>query len=264
MQQKKCAYCGVHAALTKEHLLPECISKHWEKDVETNVRAGTSDRIITGDPQIRDVCADCNNGPLSELDQYACTLYEEHFARLVRPGDQVKLNLEFDMLLRWLLKTGYNAARARKWSTSFEQLTGYILGRDAHRPPSRVFLQLIIPTKVNRGDIKDFPDATEVPPSHHRLSRIDSTLLPGLKIGFLLTLNSYYFYVLLEDPSASKKTRLKSCNAIVKKAPGACELKPNKRFTAYSSSVDMRQAEMQSEARIRNVLSWGVWKARKK
>lgn len=264
MQARKCAYCGVSSVLTKEHLLPECISKHWEKDVETNVKTGKSEKIITGNPEIRDVCADCNNGSLSELDTYVCRLYEEHFAHLVRPGDGVKLDLEFDPLLRWLLKTGYNVARARRWSTSLEEVSRYILGRDASRRAFRLLLQLIIPTKVERGEIRDFPDATEWPPRRHRLALLDVSLLPGLKTAFMLTLNSYYFYVLLEDLSTSKKMRLRSRDAILKQAPGAYELKPNKHYTVYASSVDARQAEMQSEALIRNVLNWDAWKDKKK
>jgi hypothetical protein len=256
MPGRKCAYCGIPSTLTKEHLLPDCISKHWDKDVETNVSTGGSQRIVTSDPKIGDVCAHCNNVLLSKLDDYVCGLYEEHFAHMVRPGNRIVLNFDFDQLLRWLLKTCFNVARARRWSTPLEQARGYILGKDTNRPACRLFLQLITPTKVKRGEIKDFPEATEVPPILHRLAPVDVSSMPGLEAAFLLSLNSYYFYVLLENPDISKKIRLKSFNSIIRDAPGAQELKPEKRCTIYASSVDALEAEMQSEARIRNVLNW--------
>jgi len=260
MQKRECAYCNASTILTKEHLLPECLSKKAGTILEANVGSGTTQRVIASDPVIRDVCNSCNNGPLSVLDEYVCGAYDKYFAHLVRPGGRVEFNLEFDLLLRWLLKTGYNAARARKWSTSLAQVRRYILGLNGDPPASRILLQLVTPTTVAQDDIADFPRGTEVPPTFHRLAIMDASLFPGFSTIFLLTLNSYYFYVLLEDRKVPRRIRTKSYKALLRHVPGACKLTPGKRCIIYASSLNATEAEMQSEARIRNVLQWVRWR----
>ena len=260
MHGRNCAYCGSSDKLTEEHLLPDCISKRWTETVETNIATRESQKVVTSDPTIRDVCEHCNNVVLGGLDSYACELYDLYFAHLIRAGDRIKLKIDLDLLMRWILKTGYNVARARKWSTSLGETTPYIIGRELNRPPSRLFLQLVIPSKVRKGEIKDFPEATEVPPSYHRVAALDVRSSPSLKTAFLLTLSSYYFYVLVEDPGVPKRTRDKNCDLLRREWPGACEIKPKKEHIIYASSVDMLHAEAQSMARIQNVLNWNDWK----
>jgi len=93
---------------------------------------------------------------------------------------------------------------------------------------------------------------------------MDVSLLPGFTTGFLLTLNSYFFYVVLEDLRAFAKTRARNYKAILRQTRGGYELGAKKHFTVYASSVDMLEAGIQREARIRNVLRWNDWKAKKK
>ncbi len=264
MHARKCAYCDSSAKLTAEHLLPDCISKRWAVRVETNISTQGSQKVVTCDPTIGDVCEHCNNVVLGGLDSYVCRLYDQYFVRLVRAGDRIRLKIDYDQFMRWLLKTGYNVARSRKWATTLGETTPYIVGREPNCPPSRLFLQLVIPTNVKKGQIKDFPEATEIPPSYHRLAALDVRSSSGLKTAFLLTLSSYYFYVLVEDPGVPKGTRDKTCDSLRRKWPGAYELKPKKDHIIYASSVDMLQAEAQSQARIQNVLNWDNWKQKKK
>jgi hypothetical protein len=50
-----------------------------------------------------------------------------------------------------LLKTGYNLARARKWPLeTIQNVAKYILGEAARPGGFRVFLQLLIPTPLNK------------------------------------------------------------------------------------------------------------------
>jgi hypothetical protein len=68
-------------------------------------------KVFSGDMTIADVCSDCNNGPLSELDAYICALYDQYFFRFPERGDVVDFEYDWSLLGRWLLKISYNAAR---------------------------------------------------------------------------------------------------------------------------------------------------------
>ena len=64
--KRVCAYCAKEAPLTREHLWPGGIIKR-AKDLNTSY-FGKLNKFIDAELTIKDVCAECNNGPLSELD----------------------------------------------------------------------------------------------------------------------------------------------------------------------------------------------------
>lgn len=208
---------------------------------------------------------DCNNGPLSVLDQYACGLYDKYFGRLVRSGDCVKFAFEFDLLLRWLLKTAFNLARARRGKWPVDTLFGlrkYILGKDQQAPASRLFLQLITPTKIEPGSVKGLaPDVAEAPIVFNRVILFDCSFAPGFLTGFLVTLNSYYFHILLEDSNTKARLRERVFATFMKDNPGAFRLSPCKRAVVYASSLDEFQVGMRSPTLVRNIKNWNDWKS---
>ena len=108
-----CAYCGQGSNLTSEHVFPECFGKTFE--AITTARTSSGEKVILADLKIHDVCVGCNNGPLSQVDTHLCELNDKYFSKIVRPGDHVRFEFDFDQLVRMLLKIGYNVARARKW-----------------------------------------------------------------------------------------------------------------------------------------------------
>ena len=60
---KKCAYCNQFKRLTREHLIPAWVPR---EQPTSNVRFDLNqERVSERVPTIRDVCSDCNNGPLS-------------------------------------------------------------------------------------------------------------------------------------------------------------------------------------------------------
>lgn len=128
--------------MTKEHLYPDCLQARREGNRVYSSNA-TSDTFVGGAAlQIKDVCADCNNGVLSELDQYFCRLYDSFIDdRIVRSGEQVQFCYEYDALLRWLLKMLYNNARAGKAAEEhvdrLRGYSGYIRGEETTPPEIR-------------------------------------------------------------------------------------------------------------------------------
>jgi hypothetical protein len=105
---KTCAYCGVERAATREHIWPKNILEKTSYNIRYSERAG---KTFSGDMIVKDVCAICNNGPLSVLDAYAGQLYDAYFGKFERAREAVEFSYDFGKLTRWLLKISYNASR---------------------------------------------------------------------------------------------------------------------------------------------------------
>src|SRR5688500_3602708 len=98
---RACAYCGkIGVKLTKEHISPA--SLHRSINTSNLIHFGQKNqfylkkinKIISGEPQVKDVCASCNNGPLSALDDYICKMWDQYFNRIVEHREQVKFEYE--------------------------------------------------------------------------------------------------------------------------------------------------------------------------
>lgn len=260
---RNCAFCGGKADLSREHLFPRCLYERIGTTLLENV-SGKTEKVVTSEPTIRDVCRTCNGGPLSLLDSYACTLYDKYLGVLVRSGE-IKFEYDFDLLLRWLLKIGYNTARARTWPFTFpEELKHYVLGRNDRPAGAHVLVQLIIPTKVEPGRIAGHPTTTEVPPIPNRVALLDARRLPGFVLAFMVSVYSYYFYVLRDDPASELRLRKRILKHFIRLLPGAYELRPQKkRAVLFASSLDFISAASQSDPFLRNLLLGRKWQEEK-
>jgi len=109
MSRPSCAFCAKERTLTKEHIWPAGFLRRTNYGTRYSAR---SKRTFGGDLTIKDVCADCNNGPLSRLDGYACELYDRYFHAMPRRGGVVTFEYDFGQLTQWLLKTAFNSARS--------------------------------------------------------------------------------------------------------------------------------------------------------
>lgn len=138
---KVCAYCGELKKLSREHLYAASIAR-----TEPNMRTfvdNVRDRVSTSAPVIKDVCEDCNNGPLSKLDTYGAELYRRYFMKVRgrRVGVAFRYD-DYDVLARWLLKMLYNDTRTHGHGRDvLAQCAGYIRGA-APIPPFGLTLHL--------------------------------------------------------------------------------------------------------------------------
>lgn len=98
------------AVLTREHVIPDWYCRLPGEDETFSARAPVTH--LRGDLIVRDVCRECNGGPLGKLDEYGKRLYERHFADPVYAGEPVTLAADGERLVRWLLKVSFNSARA--------------------------------------------------------------------------------------------------------------------------------------------------------
>ena len=234
-----CAYCVWANDLSKEHLFPKFLHERSQGSMISVARTALGDKAVSGELKIGDVCKRCNNGPLASLDNYVCDLHDRFFNYIAHSGDRVDFRFDFERLLRWLLKVGYNIARARGGTIdSSTDLANYILN-GTHRPTGfRVFLQLIIPTPTSSRTWVTIPDAPEIPPAPARIDFLDVRVLVGFNIAFALSLNSYLFHVFKEDHRVPRNIRARILKSLLKNMPGAYEMTDRNRAIVCSSSLD--------------------------
>ena len=240
-KRRHCAYCGRINDLTNEHVFPDCFQKTFKPITPTKTLAG--EKAILSALKIHDVCGRCNSGPLSRLDAYLCELNDSYFSKIVRPGACIRFRYDFDLLLRMLLKIGYNVARARKWPLGhWENTSQYVLGKASCPVGLHIFLQLMIPTPVEKANLLVTPGTTEVPPWPMSVYPIDVSNFPGLLSGSWVSIWSYRFFLLRERPQFSHAIRQRTLTKCWKNTPGSVELTRSGTATIYASSVDVLEA----------------------
>lgn len=190
-----CAYCGKSSPLTREHIWPRGII---ERAPSYNARyIGKVERFVGAELTVKDVCADCNSGALSSLDQYICALWDTQFSRIAVAREPRLFLYDYKLLLRWLLKISYNSARAN--ASDIEVLRKYrefILGDKSIPQQLEVRLELIRPYK-KKGQ-------PEIPPKSTRCCRVEVPANPTPEATLrLVAINSFYFWILLWPESVN-------------------------------------------------------------
>ena len=189
----RCAYCGLAARPTDEHIWPNSLIDRYEGGLRTYNPRGN--RFYRGDPVIKDVCGDCNSGRLTGLDNYICELFDKSMHRVLLPGESVRMEYNYDKLLRSLLKITYNSSRAMKQPKITEALarfSPFILNGGYHRNVS-IRLQIVTASKainIVTEEVRDF--------GPHAL-RTGTTAYQGpLRHRFfvrLVGINSFWFFL---------------------------------------------------------------------
>lgn len=149
---KICSYCKSHKhePLTKEHVFPDFLFKK-NPDYKFGYNGGIGKYTLSAD-QIKDVCQYCNNVILSGLDTYAKDLCDKYFDSFIR-AQPIEFEYDYDLLLRWILKISYNAARAYKTSTAeFESYIPYILGEGNNPKLYTLLLGNVMKVSVHKGE----------------------------------------------------------------------------------------------------------------
>jgi hypothetical protein len=139
--------------------------------------------VHISEPKIGDVCASCNSGPLSLLDNYGKMLSEKYFQFPIL--GKVTFEYTYDMLLRWLIKVIYNGARAFK--SSYSMLLPYIpfvLGKQSEYPETFLYLAIM---KASRYE------GVTVEPRTLGISEINISNESGAFDNIVLS-KAFYFY----------------------------------------------------------------------
>jgi hypothetical protein len=210
MTKKACAYCDKHDALTKEHLWPAALHKRL---YTINEQTASSfwllriDKDIEGEPQIRDVCGNCNNVVLSNLDSYICSLFDSNFVKILERDEEVVFEHNYHLLKRWLLKISFNSARINGSPDigALTELRSYMLGRDEGLGRSvQLFIRLSYPEEVPEREINpesSSDNLVRIEPTVHRsghLYFIEHGV--GKKLVRAIHLRSYSFFLAYWPP----------------------------------------------------------------
>jgi hypothetical protein len=106
-----CAFCRKPGPLTREHIWPKWL--HASHDYSLKYHSAP-DKVLPAEHIIKDVCAECNNGPLSALDDYVKSLHHRYFSKSYQTIKKTTFKYDFEKLTKWLLKVSYNSARAAR------------------------------------------------------------------------------------------------------------------------------------------------------
>jgi hypothetical protein len=212
-----CAYCGKHGNLTREHILPGFLYRQFP-DQKLGYNS-SADKFMKWEATVRDVCAACNNGPLSQLDQYARVLLENiDCGRTYTERATLRFRYDYHLLVRWLLKVSFNAARGLSTPpTLLSNSVPYIL--NAEMPPVIAFVavEVIRDTPISESERATLPEAARnwrhVPTQMFRVGPAllvppmsGKDALPPYCLRFV-AINSWYFSVCLVASSQDRADR---------------------------------------------------------
>lgn len=240
-----CAYCKHDRTLTREHLIPSFMyeqQRQFSKSViGWNQGAG---QMVPGEFKVKDVCAQCNNNTLSELDKHAKHMLERAgilTTNFTQAG--AILNYDFDLLARWLLKVSFNSSRMdHMHSHVFEPFIPYIMGQ---RPtPARSKLSILaylaapIQLDVNKREDQGFlalaGGARRFNPFHVRLGHGVNSILDGCTVR-INTFGPLVFYMLLFDSHVLPGHAAAAVRRFTKSQPGAVEVTRKHKIVALST-----------------------------
>jgi hypothetical protein len=142
-----CAYCGQERTLTKEHIWPQSLIRKYETLRTFNPR---TNKFHSGEPVIKDVCQECNNGQLSILDTCLNELFDKFFGHVVDAGESARFKFNFDKLLRAVLKISYNSSRIALDKNSVlahKKFANYIL-HGGYKSKLMLRLQIVTSSRV--------------------------------------------------------------------------------------------------------------------
>ncbi|MDI1276339.1 hypothetical protein [Methylobacter sp.] len=215
--KRKCAYCGEFGNLSREHIFPSSIiQRSDEKLMSLNDK---SDSYFKSDLVVKDVCENCNNGVLSNLDNQLCIVYDSCMHSPVMPGADAELSYDYHPLLRVLLKISFNSARASsdgiRAVKAFRNLVPYIMGKTETAPD--VMLRLQIDTSAKKYNIEN----------QQVEGLLKANILRSAKLAYdgpqksrfivrLVAINSFWFYLILPTQTvdrAKKQAFLKGFKA---------------------------------------------------
>lgn len=130
----RCAYCGQETKGTKEHIISSGILDLFPECYLTF--DNTRKKIHMADPMVKDVCADCNNKRITYIDSYAKRLISQYFTRNYSEEDKVKIEYDYAMVQKMLLKYAFNDMRSHKLDCSYfdKEILHYLMNESDQSP----------------------------------------------------------------------------------------------------------------------------------
>lgn len=225
---RRCAYCGDDAPLTREHLWPAAIIRQVmsAEGAKKHYWFSRFDKPFSSEPTVKDVCAKCNNGYLSVLDKYGSALFESTFSKRLEKDQKVVFTFDYHLLKRWLLKLSYNAARINGSvdAFAFEPLLPYIRDGDLLVGKSvQLYVQLAYPGRIPKDLLEKFP---ETPPLYYPVAnRVGHVValdeLGRRRLMRAVHLHAYTFVLALFELKAGSRERNETADVALNSLTGS-------------------------------------------
>ncbi|OIR07839.1 hypothetical protein GALL_101210 [mine drainage metagenome] len=234
-----CAYCRQDRPLTREHVIP-AFMYNFQKQLEQSVIGWNevAQRMVGGEGKVKDVCADCNNRVLGELDAYGKQMLINS-GLLVQNYTKRELTLQYDysLLLRWLLKVSFNSSRTDDaHSHLFERYVPFMRGLEPSPSRNQVaaLLYLARPETLGASRIADEPFVRIANGSsllNPFLVRICYGAIPG-EHRYVLRINVFgpaVFFLMMFENTILPGHAASAIRRLTKLTPGSVELIPNRK-----------------------------------
>ncbi len=204
----RCAYCHQEKKLTREHVIPESFLKKTNISEMKTWMDHAPNKFINSDIVVKDVCSQCNNGILSELDAYAIELIVSYNKQISINTQDLLFKYDFNKLSRWLLKVCFNSARANKCKDDadlYSSLINFIMDNSIPKSKVLIYASLIeLDYKINNyyhlSDDSYEIDYFRICP--FRLKNTDSYKCATR----IIMINSFAFIILVFDKSYNHET----------------------------------------------------------
>ncbi len=150
----RCAYCGQETKGTKEHIISSGILDLFPECYLTF--DNTREKIHMADPMVKDVCAECNNKRITYIDSYAKRLIGQYFTRKYSEEDKIKIEYDYTMVQKMLLKYAFNDMRSHKLDCSYfdGEILHYLMNESDQSPKD--YISVLCGLAVN---VSPAPDA---------------------------------------------------------------------------------------------------------
>lgn len=215
---RTCAYCGEAKKLTREHIIPNWYIKK-EDETENNFFLAKAKSFLKSDLVVKDVCSQCNGGPLSHLDNYGKKIFDKYLTHFIYKGQVVRFSYDYSKFIKWLVKLSYNSSRAN--DSDFEILSQYANVLITDNPiPDNIFVYcgLVAPSIIKNDEVHlaEKSEESMFEPDWFRIGVFRVADFNSLNWSFRhVSINSYIFYIFASKLSGSE---LKSEYQLLRKA----------------------------------------------
>lgn len=197
----QCAYCHKEKKLTREHIIPESFLKRTNTPEMKTWLDRAPNKFINSDMVIKDVCPECNNGILSELDSYAVNLIVSYNKKLKANTQKLLFHFDYYKLSKWLLKVCFNSARANKCNDDAElysTLVPYIMENSIPHSKFSIYASLIELDYKHETYYHLTDQSYEI--DHFRISPFRLKNLSSYKCSLrMIMVNSFAFIIMVFD-----------------------------------------------------------------
>ncbi|CDT63854.1 conserved hypothetical protein [Vibrio coralliirubri] len=246
-----CAYCKEDKKLTREHIIPDFMYK-FQNQHSTNVGWNEkAQKVLSSEGKIKDVCAQCNNVELSDLDGFAKNMLSSSgIMTLNYLSTTVTLNYDYEFLKRWLLKLSFNSARAASNKPEvFERFIPYILGKTSKCTDVHLLIGLYKPEQLSDDELTNLSqeyglssDMRKFNPFHCRISWMPQ-YSPFYRIR-IVVLGALLFKIVIFEQGLEVGYQKAEMRKLTKTFPGM-KVVPNKLKVFSLSQMDLTFVDTQ-------------------